>query len=87
MSVLTKHLDDVGETYFQHLGHAMSFARAMFLGSLACFLHALFPFLFEKTGSGCISRLYDKMVINRRNLTPHKTKNRAAVDQVESGIA
>ena len=68
MSRLTEHLDDVGETYFEHLTHAAGFAVAMLGGGIACLLHALLPFAFETTGSDCIRRLHDRMVINRRNL-------------------
>ena len=54
MSRLTRHLDDVGETYCQHLRHALSFALAMLGGAVACL----------------VRRLHDRMVVNRRNLTP-----------------
>lgn len=70
MSYLNKHLESVGESYFQHAGHAASFAAHMFLGSLACLGHAVFPFLFERTGSDVIRRLHDRMVVNRHRLTP-----------------
>ena len=70
MKYLTKHLDSVSESYFQHGRHALSFAAAMFVGSLACLGHAIFPFLFERTGSDIIRRLHDRMVVNRHQLTP-----------------
>lgn len=62
---LTRHLDDVGESYFQHLSHALGFAATLAVAALACFLHALLPFLFEHTGSSLIRRLHDRMVVNR----------------------
>jgi hypothetical protein len=37
----------------------------MMLASLACLIHALLPFLFEKTGSRAITQLHDRMVVNR----------------------
>ena len=37
----------------------------MFLGSVACLLHALLPFLFVNTGSRVIAELHDRMVANR----------------------
>ena len=70
MKYLTKHLDSVSESYFQHGRHALSFAASMFVGSLACLGHAIFPFLFERTGSDIIRRLHDRMVVNRHQLTP-----------------
>lgn len=63
--LFTEHPATVGETYLEHLCVATGFAVTMVLGGLACFLHALFPFAFVKTGSECISRLYDRMVVNR----------------------
>ena len=70
MKFFNQHLRDVGESYFQHGRHAAGFAALMFLGSLACLGHAIFPFLFQRTGSDVIRRLHDRMVVNRRRLTP-----------------
>jgi hypothetical protein len=64
----TDHPASVGETYWQHLGSAWGFAWRMMLASLACLIHALLPFLFEKTGSRAITRLYDRMVVNRHRV-------------------
>ena len=69
MSRFTRHLDSVGETYSQHLGHALGFSLVMFGGAVACLVHALLPFAFERTGSECIRRLHDRMVVNRHRLT------------------
>lgn len=70
MTFFTRHLDSVEETYFQHARHALGFAAGMFLGTLACLVHALVPFLFERTGSHIIRRLHERMVVNRHALTP-----------------
>lgn len=69
MKFLTTHLDEVGESYWRHLGHAFGFAVAMILGGLACLIHALFPFFCVKTGSDSIRRLHNNMVVNRGNLS------------------
>ena len=69
MKHLTAHLEDIGESYVEHGRHAMSFAVAMLGGAIACFLHAVFPFLFERTSSECIRCLHDRMVVNRRHLS------------------
>lgn len=63
---LTDHLQEVGETYLQHLVKATSFAVRMMAGSLACLAHGVLPFLFTHTGSDCVRRLHDEMVENRR---------------------
>lgn len=63
--LFSEHPASVGESYFEHLAHALGFASRMFLGSLACLVHAVFPFLCVKTGSRCITELHDCMVANR----------------------
>jgi hypothetical protein len=63
--LFTEHPDSVGESYLEHLWTATGFAVTMILGGIACFLHALFPFAFVRTGSECITRLHDRMVLNR----------------------
>ncbi len=61
----TEHPASVGESYFQHMGMAFSFSAKMIAAGLACALHGLFPFLFVRTGSQCITDLHDCMVANR----------------------
>ena len=70
MSYLKRHLRSVDESYIQHGRHALGFAAGMFVGSLACLVHAILPFLFERAGSDIIRRLHDRMVVNRHRLTP-----------------
>ena len=66
--LFTDHPSSVGETYWQHMGMAFSFAVAMIGAGLACLLHGIFPFLFVKTGSRTITQLHDRMVTNRSRL-------------------
>ena len=61
----TRHPASVGESYAEHMRHAGGFAVAMLVGGLACFVHAVFPFLCKKTGSDTIARLHHRMVVNR----------------------
>jgi len=63
--LFTQHPATVGETYLEHTGVALSFAFPLFLAGLACLLHAVFPFLFERTGSEMVTVLHDRMVTNR----------------------
>jgi hypothetical protein len=63
--LFTEHPQSVGETYLEHLCAATGFAMRMMMGGAACFLHALFPFAFRRTGSECIEQLHDRMVMNR----------------------
>lgn len=61
----TEHPASVGESYTEHMHTAAWFGWRMFLGSLACFVHAILPFLFTRTGSATITLLHDRMVVNR----------------------
>ncbi len=61
-----EHPQSVGETYGEHFVAAMGFSLAMLRGAFCCALHAVFPFLCEKTGSRCISELHDRMLTHRR---------------------
>lgn len=68
-TLFTDHPASVGETYWQHLASAWGFSWRMMLAALACLVHALLPFVFEKTGSRAISGLHDRMVVNRQRRT------------------
>jgi len=60
-----EHPASVGETYSEHFVVASSFGWALFKASLACFVHAVLPFAFEKTGSKAITELHTRMVMKR----------------------
>ena len=64
----TEHPASVGETYGEHFVAAMGFSLSMLRASFCCAVHAILPFCFEKTGSACITGLYDRMVTNRSKL-------------------
>jgi Family of unknown function (DUF6356) len=72
----TEHPASVGETYWGHLLRASWFGGKLLFAAGACFVHAIFPFLFVKTGSRAITQLYGAMVTNRGapkevDLAPH----------------
>lgn len=56
------HPQSVGESYAEHFGVASRFGLTMLAGGLACFVHALIPALFVRTGSRSVKRLYGEMV-------------------------
>ncbi len=60
-----EHPASVGETYGEHFVVAGSFGWALLKASLACFVHAVLPFAFEKTGSKAITELHTRMVTKR----------------------
>jgi len=59
------HPRSVGESYLEHQRHAFGFGMALLGAALACLVHAVVPGLFVHTGSEAITRLHDRMVINR----------------------
>ena len=80
--LFTDHPSTVGETYWQHMGMALSFAGAMIAAGFACLVHGFLPFLFVKTGSRTITELHDRMVTNRSRLakSDHGGDRREAVN-------
>ena len=64
----TEHPESVGESYGEHFVSAMGFSLSMFRAAFVCAVHAVLPFMFEKTGSTCVTGLYDRMVTNRSRL-------------------
>ncbi|MBC7710668.1 MAG: hypothetical protein H7203_11430 [Rhizobacter sp.] len=68
----SEHPASVGESYSAHLVTAGGFGWALFKASLACFVHAVLPFAFEKTGSIAITELHRKMVSNRDRRHTHR---------------
>lgn len=60
IELFTKHPRSVGETYFEHLLMASGFAGRMALATLVCLVHAILPFMFEKTGSKMVADLYHR---------------------------
>ncbi len=65
MNAFTEHPRSVGESYWQHMGVALSFAGAMLLGAAASLVHAVFPFLCTRTGSGIVLQLHARVVRRR----------------------
>jgi len=63
--LFTRHPASVGETYTEHMHVAAGFGLRLLLASMACFVHALLPFLFERTGSTAIQALHGSMVMSR----------------------
>ncbi|HEX8621194.1 MAG TPA: DUF6356 family protein [Allosphingosinicella sp.] len=53
----TRHPREVGESYPEHFAVAASFGLKMIGGGLACLVHAVFPFLCERTGSETVRSL------------------------------
>lgn len=81
MSYFTRHLDSVGEGYLEHARHALGFSAQLLVGGLVCLVHAVFPFLFERTGSDIIRGLHDRMVVNRRKASAQTRRSLDALHE------
>lgn len=56
-NIFTEHPSSLGESYLQHMKFALIFGFQMIVGGLACIIHAIFPFLFQKTGSNFLLKM------------------------------
>jgi Family of unknown function (DUF6356) len=72
LRAFTDHPASVGESYLEHLVRALAFGTRMVFAGSACLVHAVFPFLFQYTGSRAINELNERMVLKRstRALAP-----------------
>jgi hypothetical protein len=68
-ALFLRHPRSVGESYVEHWIAAFGFAGRLSIAALACFVHALVPALFQRTGSRIVADLHLRMVANRRRET------------------
>ncbi len=66
LNLFTAHPASVDESFGEHFFFAMKFAGLLFAAAGAALVHAILPFMFEKTASKIIAKLY------------HKTHNRSS---------
>ncbi len=66
LNLFTAHPASVDESFAEHFLFAMKFAGLLFAAAGAALVHAILPFMFEKTASKIIAKLY------------HKTHNRGS---------
>ena len=59
-----KHLEETGETYFEHMKHAISISYLLLAAGTKCLIHAVIPPLFE---TGVSSKLDDLNALVKRN--------------------
>jgi len=63
------HLEEVGETYFEHMRHAFNLGSVLLLSSMGQFLHSIFPNVKPPCGSdvdSLIKFLESKKAGNRK---------------------
>jgi len=71
--LLLDHPRSAGETYFEHQRVAFGFAGALLAASAVCFVHGLVPGLFQRTGSGIVARLHERMAARGAAPIPQAT--------------
>lgn len=54
------HPHSVDESYLEHMAFAGRFSGKLFLAAGAALVHAVLPFMFEKTASRMIAQMYDR---------------------------
>ena len=59
-----EHLNEVNETYFQHMRIAFKIGFTMLMTGFCCLIHGLIPVLFKKTGSNQIAKMYEMVSRN-----------------------
>jgi uncharacterized NAD(P)/FAD-binding protein YdhS len=59
------HLEEVGESYREHMGVAWWFGSRLLGAGAACMIHGVAPWLFPKTASQTITRLHAEMIARR----------------------
>jgi len=64
--LFTEHPRSVDETYFEHMQFAAGFSAKLLAAGLAAAVHAVLPFLFERTASGMINAMHHR-IHNRSN--------------------
>jgi hypothetical protein len=66
LDAFTRHPATVGETYGEHFVFATGVGSRLILAGIACLLHGVFPFLFERTGSRAITSLHARVTSGAR---------------------
>ena len=64
-NIFTKHPNSIGETYREHFLAAACIGCRLIKAAFFCFVHAAFPFLFEKSGSREIRSLHEMISAHR----------------------
>ena len=59
-----EHLNEVNETYFQHMRIAFKIGFTILVTGVFCLIHGLITGLFKKTGSNQIAKMYEMVSRN-----------------------
>ncbi len=67
-----KHPNSVGESYFGHMIHSLSYSMKFLCLCIMTFIHAFFPFIFENTSSKLVKKISEHL----DNRLCHNPKNK-----------
>ena len=56
-----EHLASCNESYIEHLTNAALFGAKLVIAGIACFVHAILPFLFVDTASTQVKKLNEDL--------------------------
>ena len=59
-----EHLNEVNETYLQHMRIAFKISFTMLVTGVFCLIHGLIPGLFKKASSNQIAKMYEMVSRN-----------------------
>lgn len=62
------HLEDINQTYFEHMTDALSYSITSFYAGIIFALHGVFPNFFVFTGSNTIAKLNGILVEKKKKL-------------------
>jgi hypothetical protein len=74
--LFTDHPESAGESYFEHMNVALSFAGPLLVAGLAALVHAFLPFLFLTTASRTVKQLHARMLNRHPHPVPHDARDR-----------
>ena len=57
INIFTKHPEEVGETYLEHMYNAVRYSLTFLLLFFVALIHSIFPFLFTKTASCVVQEM------------------------------
>jgi Family of unknown function (DUF6356) len=80
------HPRSIDESYLEHQACALKFSGSLIMAGLACFVHALVPGLFERTGSTMVKRLHQEMVTKRVRPTQSDASEASSYGAFDVGI-
>ena len=60
-NIFTKHPNEVGETYLEHMFNAMRYSLTFLFLFVIAFIHAILPCLFKKTASDIVCEMSSDM--------------------------